>query len=92
MKLNAKRVIGVEPTTFSLEGCGPDSQSADMTVGYQGPKKGCSDSVSDSSGPPLLTRNELQNVDPELLLLIHAWGSLPVSVRKGIMVIVEGIR
>ena len=89
--VSRKRANGLEPSTFSLEGCKPQSQDPDLTGTYEHSNRGRSDSASDSKIMPKETHLKGVGLDPELRSLIEAWTTLPVSVRMGIMAIVKGI-
>ena len=86
-----KRANGLEPSTFSLEGCQPQLQDPDLTGTYEHTNRDRSDSASDSMIMPKEPHLKGVGLDPELRSLIEAWATLPVSVREGILAIVKGI-
>ena len=77
----SKRAKGLEPSTFSLEGCKHIAQGTETT----GPCEGAS--ATPSSRPS--SRDANQPADAELQRLIDAWPTLPHAVRAGIMAMVK---
>ena len=74
---DSKRVKGIEPSTFSLEGCHSPTGDTDAAVTYN----------SDISG--VSNRRSNAATDPDLESLISAWDDLPDAVRAGIIAMVE---
>ena len=72
-----ERASGLEPPTFSLEGCHSPTGDTDAAVTYN----------SDISG--VSNRRSNAATDPELESLISAWDDLPDAVRAGIIAMVK---
>jgi len=84
-----KRVIGVEPTTFSLGSCQPASQGTDLIRTYGVSGDGRSVSVIDLGGKAPVSNCGNEDAARDLRTLVDAWGALPVSLREGIMAIIS---
>ena len=73
-----KRANGLEPSTFSLEGCNTSVVSGDTATSYESSASRLVDSLADS----------LRN-DPDFAAVITAWPKLPQAVKAGIVAIVK---
>ncbi len=72
---------GLEPSTFSLEGCHPGAQGVEKTGACDdAPATPAHNPDSSSGNPPLA---------PDLRRLVEAWPTLPDPVRAGILAMVE---
>lgn len=86
-----KRVIGVEPATFCLEGCRHRLQTTDTAKVYKTAVRDVSDTASNQVNAGLLGLHEdKQASGQELKRLTEKWSWLPRSVRDGIMAIIDG--
>jgi len=75
-----KRVNGVEPSTFSLEGGKPPSQPSETTSTYEHGKSAPSDTPSDWGA--------ISTEDADLGRVIVAWPTLSESVRSAIITLI----
>ncbi len=81
LEQSEKRAKGLEPSTFSLEGCKPSAQTTANTDTSGG------DTATPSSSPG--SRGGIPALDDHLRRLIDAWPALPEPMRAGILVMVE---
>ena len=75
--LNAKRVNGFEPSTFTLATCTPPLGSSDTAS-----------TCEEHDSTPSLYPSSCNATEAELKQLIAAWPSLPEPVRAGILAMV----
>jgi len=90
--LAEKRVIGIEPTTFSLGSCEPvGTNQAESTV--------CVNPIVEARLPYSSSVEKtlhatgcdpVRDSDPALRVIVENWDSLPDEIRKGISSIVSG--
>ena len=79
-----RRVMGVEPTTFSLGSCKPTQENTTNAANYELAQ--ASVAQSDTTTTPK-TAAALRS-DPALAALVAAWPDLPEAVRVGILAMV----
>ena len=76
-----KRVIGLEPTTFSLEGCERRSQESQVQELAHELPTACTAACTSNA--------ETDHADPELTTITTAWPTLPDPIKTAILVLVK---
>ena len=80
---SSKRAKGLEPSTFSLEGCKLPSANTSKHSDLRNRSIG-------ETAPALNPARGSAHIDPDLQCLIDAWPTLPVAVKARILGIIEG--
>ena len=88
--LTRKRAMGLEPTTFSLEGCNPESVTPSRDKDLQAGQNlraapGAARSAAKGDSEPHQSLPD----DPNLRAIVDAWPTLPQPVRAGILAMVR---
>ena len=77
----SKRANGLEPSTFSLEGCTPSNVSSRKHNELQ-------NRSLDETAPALNPERNSAHIDSDLSAVVKAWPALPNALKTGIMAIV----
>ena len=83
-----KRVMGFEPTTFTLATCKPTETrpcaGKDLAPPSPPPRSACA-----ARSTPNQTKKD--QMDPDLAALIRAWPHLPRAIRTGFMAMIDAV-
>ena len=82
--MTKKRVIGLEPTTFTLATCEHRTEASPNQELASPPADACTSACTNNAESP--------HADPDLTTIIDAWPTLPQAIRAGIVAMVRAAK